>query len=95
MSRSGRVALSDVWEARPYVREWSGSPPGCPKVVEMPFRMFGSGQDGLSDLEERSGGPPGCLGLVESPFQMSWSCREAPQMSWIGAEAIQDVQEWS
>ena len=34
MSGSGRDALPDVWE-------WSGCPPGCPGVVEMPLRMSG------------------------------------------------------
>ena len=34
MFGSCRVALPDVWEASPQVREWSGDSPGCLGVVE-------------------------------------------------------------
>ena len=55
MSGSGQEALPDVTSGReplPNVREcsgvlqdiqeWSGSPPGCPTVVDRPSRMSGS-----------------------------------------------------
>ena len=45
MSRSGREPLPDV-------QEWSGSPPGCPRVVEKPSHMFGSGREALTDVWE-------------------------------------------
>ena len=64
MSGSGRVALLDV-------REWYGSPPGCPGVVGRPTRMSGNGREALEKVREWSGslpvvrewlgGPPGCL----------------------------------
>ena len=63
MTGSGQEALRDV-------REWSGGPPKCPGVVEMPSRMSesgrealpvsGSGWEALLDVREWSGGPPGC-----------------------------------
>ena len=45
MSGSGWEALSDV-------REWSGGPPKCPGMVEMPFRMSGSGREALTCSRE-------------------------------------------
>ena len=40
------------WEAFPNVREWSGSPPGCPAVVGRPSRLTGSGREALPDDQE-------------------------------------------
>ena len=37
MSRSGRETLPDV-------REWSGGPPECPRLVGRPSQMSGSGR---------------------------------------------------
>ena len=55
-------------------------------VVERLSRMFGSGQESLSDVQERSeallvvqewsGDPPRCPGAVGRPFQMFGSGRE-------------------
>ena len=45
-------------EALPEVREWSGVPPGYPRVVGKPSRMSRSGQEVLPDVQEWSGGPP-------------------------------------
>ena len=77
MSVSGWKTLSDV-------REWSGGPPECPRVVGRP-----------SQMSEWLGGPPGCaaevgwasgfLGVVENPSRMSVS-------SW---ETHPNVREWS
>ena len=51
MSRSGRKALPDVLK-------WSGGPPGCPGVVEKPFRIFGKGREAHPDVWVWSGDPP-------------------------------------
>ena len=52
MSGSGRKALPDI-------REWSGGPPGFPRVVGKtsreigrPFQMFGSGQETFPYVRE-------------------------------------------
>ena len=55
------------WEALLDVREWSGGPHGCPRVVGnppmcpgvalTPSRMSQSGPDALQDVREWSGGP--------------------------------------
>ena len=65
-------------------REWSGGPPGCPGVVGRPSRMFGGGQEALSDVREAlpdvrewSGSSPKCPGVVAKPSWMSGSGREA------------------
>ena len=62
---SVQVALSDVWEALPNVREWLGGPPRCPEVVSRSSRMAGrpswmsrSGLEALTNVREWSGGPP-------------------------------------
>ena len=52
MSSSGRVALPDVREALPVVREWSGGPPGCPEVTWRPSRMFVSDWETLPAVRE-------------------------------------------
>ena len=46
-------------EALPEVREWSGSPPECPGVVERPSRKSGILQEALPEVRVWSGGPPG------------------------------------
>ena len=51
MSGNGREALPDV-------QEWSGGPPGSPKVVGMPSRMSGSSRESILEVREWSGGPP-------------------------------------
>ena len=43
MSGIGLEALSDVRETLSVVLEWSGDPPGCPGVVELPSQISGSG----------------------------------------------------
>ena len=40
------------WKAILDVREWSGSPSGCPGLVGRPSRMFGSGCVALPDVRE-------------------------------------------
>ena len=83
MSGSGRQALLDD-------REWSGDPPGCPKVVGRPSWMTGSGLETLPDVQEAhpdvlevlpdvregSGGPPGYPGVVGRSSRMSGSGQE-------------------
>ena len=67
MSGSGRNAsllTGSGQEDIPDFREWSGVPPGCPRVVGRPSSMSGSGREALPDVRVRSGGPPGCLGVV-------------------------------
>ena len=76
----GRVAL-------PKVLKWSISPPGCPRLVERPFQMSGSGKspsrmsairrEANLDVRECSGGPPECSGVVCRPSWMSGSGRES------------------
>ena len=51
-------------EALPEVREWSGSPPGCPGVVGRPSRKSGILQEFLPEVWVWSGGPPGSPGVV-------------------------------
>ena len=70
MSGSGLDALPDV-------REWSGSPPKCLKVVGRPsqmswsgreaFPMSGNGQEALPVVREWSGSPPKCPGVLGGP----------------------------
>ena len=68
MSWRGLDALRDV-------REWSGSTPGYPGVVEMPSRMSVSGREALPGVREWSGVPPECPAVVGRPSQMSgWQC---------------------
>ena len=62
------------WESLPDVREWSGSPTGCPGVVGRPSRMSGSGRKAylmyrsgrkaIPNIREWSGETPGSLGVV-------------------------------
>ena len=92
MSGSCRVALPDVREAVPVVREWSGGPLGCPGVFGRPFQIFGrpsqmfeSGREIFPDVQEWSRGPPRYPGVVRRPSQMSGSVREV----------VPDVREWS
>ena len=59
MSGSCRVALPDVREAFPVIREWSGGPLGCPGVVGRSSRMSGSCREALTDVWGWLGGPPG------------------------------------
>ena len=75
MSGSGLEALPDV-------REWSGGPPECPAVDEMPFQMSGSGREALHhvceallDVRKWSGGPPGfyAIGPDAIPVVRVWS----------------------
>ena len=44
MNGTGRESLPDVWE-------WSGGPPEYPGVVGKTFRMSGSGQKILPDIQ--------------------------------------------
>ena len=46
-------------EALPYVREWSGGPPGCPIVVVRPSRLSVCGREALLDVQECLGGLTG------------------------------------
>ena len=99
MFGSGRQAL-------PYVREWSGGPPGCPGMVGMPSRMSGSGQEAFSDFRDWSGGlrgdvagphgglevPPGGLG---GPPGGPGVVGKPSRMSGSGREALPDVRWWS
>ena len=83
-SGSGRDALPDV-------REWSGDPNRCPRLVESPpecqdvvkrtSRMSAIGWEALPDVRKWSSDPPRCLGVVGRPFQKSA----------IGREALPDV----
>ena len=50
MSGSSRETFQDV-------RELSGGPPGCPRVVERLSRMFRSGREALLQVREWSGRP--------------------------------------
>ena len=52
MFGSGRKAI-------PNVREWSGGPSGCPRVLESLSRMSGSGLEASPDVREWLGGPSG------------------------------------
>ena len=71
MSGSCQEALSNVREALPIVREWSGDTPGCPGMVEgpprcsrvvgRPSRMSRSCQEALPVVWEWSGDPSECL----------------------------------
>ena len=80
MTGSGSVALGDV-------QEWSGGPPGCPRMVGRPSRMSGCGWDDLVDLRVRldalgdvrewSECPWGFPGVVGRPFRLSGSGRVA------------------
>ena len=45
------------WKARPNVREWSGGPSGCQRVIERPAQMSRSGQESLTVVREWSGDP--------------------------------------
>ena len=67
MSRSGREAHLDGWEALPDVRKWSGDPPGCPGVVERTFQMSGSCWEALLDVRDWTVGPPGNPVVVGRP----------------------------
>ena len=51
MSAIGWEALLDVWQ-------WSGVHPGCPRLVDHPSLMFGSGRETLLDVRDWSGDPP-------------------------------------
>ena len=73
MFRIGREALLDV-------QEWSVGPVGCPGVVRRPYRMYGSGQQSLSNVREWSGDlhecperPSGCPRVVERRVLREWS----------------------
>ena len=72
------------WESLPYVREWSGGPPGCLGVVGGPTGCLGVVWR-HSRMFLRSG----------RSFQMSGSYRKASRMSESGREALLDVWEWS
>ena len=86
-SREASWMSGSCGEAHPYVREWSGDPPsclrvvggppGCPGVVESRSQMSGSSREYLTDVWEWSRCLPGCPGVVKRPSQMSSSCREA------------------
>ena len=88
MHRSGRESI-------PNVRDRSGGPPGCPRVVGSLPRcpgvfnrhswMSGSGREVLPDDRNRPEGPPTCPGVVERPSRMYA----------IGREAFIEVREWS
>ena len=66
MSGSGQEALLDV-------REWSSGPPGCPGVVERPYRTSRSGVS-LSQMSEK-------------PSRMSRSGRDSfpDVLEWSGS----------
>ena len=63
-------------------REWSSVRPGCPGVVEKPFRISGrhswmsgsvqkalpNDREALSDVQEWSSVCPGCSGVVGRSF---------------------------
>ena len=85
----GREALPVVqewWEALPDVRDWSGGPPGCFRVVRKPSRMFERGREALPvvrewweslpDVQERSESPPGCPG---TPLKFPGSLEGRPR----------------
>ena len=94
--RSDWLALSDV-------QEWSGDSPGCPgvvggtpvcpEVVGRHSRLSGSGQEALSEVQERLGGPTRCLVVVKRSSRLSGSSQKA-RMTGIGWEALPDVREW-
>ena len=86
-SRSSREDLLDV-------REWLGSPPGCPEghlgcpgVVWWPSRMSGSGREALPHVREWSGCPSGCQIVVGRPSRMSGvvmiPSRMSEKTSWM------------
>ena len=54
-------------------------------MFESLFRMTGSDQLALPNVQDWSGGLAGCLGVVETVFRMSES----------GLEALPEVQKWS
>ena len=71
-------------EPFPKVREWSGGPPGGPRVVGRPSQRFGrpswrsgNGQEALPVVREWSGAPLGGPGVVGRPSRRSRSGREA------------------
>ena len=66
-----------VQEALTVVREWSGGPSRCPRVVGSHIQMSWSGRESNPDVLEWSGGTPGCPGVVGSPSQMSGCSWEA------------------
>ena len=70
----------------PDVREWSGDPPKCPRVVRDPLGC--PGVVGCpSWMSER---PRRCPGLVVKPFRMS---RKPSRMSGSVRKALPDIQE--
>ena len=63
MSKSGRVALPNVWDRSrgpPICPGVVGRPPSLLGVVRKPFRMTGSSQKALPNVRKWSGNPPGC-----------------------------------
>ena len=72
MSGSCWVALLDVREAVPVVREWSGGPLGCPSVQ----KALPDVREALSDVRKCSGDRHRCLGVVGTPSRMSGSGRD-------------------
>ena len=66
MFGSGRKAI-------PNVREWSGGPPGCLRVIGSPSQMSESGWEALLDVREWSKVYPECPGVVGMPSRMSLS----------------------
>ena len=63
MVGSGRKVLSEV-------REWSGSPPECPRLVSRPSRISGSAWEALAEVWK-------CLGVVGRHYRRFESDREA------------------
>ena len=70
MSGSGREDLLDVWE-------WSGGPPGCPRVGGRISWMSGNGQEAFLVVREWSRVPPGCPGVAGRPSLISGSGGES------------------
>ena len=89
-------------EAFPDVREWSGSPTGCPGVVGRPSWMSINGREAIPDdqlcsetllvVRYCSGSPPVNPGVVGRPTRMSGSSRRPSQMSGSGRLTLSDVR---
>ena len=73
MSGSCWVAFPDVREALPFVREWSGGPPGCLEVVGKSSQIPVCGWETLPGVREWSRGRLECPRVVVMHSLMSRS----------------------
>ena len=68
MSKSGQEALTGGREVLPDIQEWSGDPPGCPRVVG---RSTPDDHEWMGGPHGWSGVPPGYPGVVRRPHGCS------------------------